>query len=151
YLRGSQYVSKRGQAEIADVLFGVPLSLGSAVALQQEVGDALAAPHQEAVQAARQAEGKHVDETGWKQAGQKRWLWVAVAAGVMAFLIPRRRGADGLRALLGEEPAGIIVSDRWSAYGILPLQRRQVCWAHLRRDFQAMVDRGGAGVEAGEM
>src|SRR5262249_32296316 len=40
--------------------------------------------------------------------------------------------------------------DRWSAYQSIPLKRRQVCWAHLRRDFQAMIDRGGAAKAIGE-
>jgi transposase len=104
YLNGSQYVSKRGQGEVAETLFGVPLSLGSVVALQGEVSATLAGPHQEALQAVRAADIKNVDETSWKQAGQKRWLWVAVTTGVLAFLIHRRRGADGLQALLGEQP-----------------------------------------------
>jgi transposase len=44
----------------------------------------------------------------------------------------------------------LIGSDRWSAYYSIPAKRRQVCWAHLRRDFQAMIDRGGEAKEVGE-
>ena len=49
----------------------------------------------------------------------------------------------------GEAVLGLIISDRWSAYQIVPLSRRQVCWAHLKRDFQGMVDRGGEAAEVG--
>ena len=38
--------------------------------------------------------------------------------------------------LLGATTA-IVTSDRWWAYTHLPVRRRQVCWAHLRRDFKA--------------
>jgi transposase len=51
---------------------------------------------------------------------------------------------------LGDEPSGSVSSDRWSAYQAVPLERRQACWAHLRRDFQATIDRGGVGAAIGE-
>ena len=65
------------------------------------------------------------------------------------FVIHAQRGLSGLQALLGTSVAGIIGSDRWSAYGRLPLAQRQVCWAHLRRDFQAMAERGGTSGQVG--
>ena len=98
----------------------------------------------------RPAPVKNVDETGWKQAGQKRWLWAAVTSTAALFVIHLRRGAVGLQALLGEAVPGLIGSDRWSAYQAIPVKRRQVCWAHLRRDFRAMIDRGGAAKAIGE-
>jgi transposase len=42
------------------------------------------------------------------------------------------------------------VSDRWSAYNWLLTILRQLCWAHLLRDFQAFVDRGGESQPIGE-
>ncbi len=150
YLSGSQHLSQRGLEETAEALFEVPVSLGSIGALQEELSAALEAPHQEIARAVRQAAVKHVDETGWKQAGQRRWLWAAVTAGAVYFLVQAGRGAKALHGLLGAAVRGVVCSDRWSAYRALPLGQRQVCWAHLRRDFQAMVDRGGAGAPVGE-
>jgi transposase len=150
YLSGSQHLSQRGLEETTEALFEVPISLGTIGALQQELSAALEAPHQEIAQVVRQAEVKHVDETGWKQAGQKRWLWTAVTAGAVYFLVQVGRGANGLRGVLGAVIRGVVCSDRWSAYQVLPLAQRQICWAHLKRDFQAMVDRGGAGASIGE-
>lgn len=46
--------------------------------------------------------------------------------------------------------AGILVSDRYAAYGWVAAQRRQVCWAHLVRDFTRMAERGGAAGAIGE-
>src|SRR5206468_7177895 len=110
---------------------------------------ALAAPHQEAVAAVRAADVKHADETGWKLAGKLCWLWGAATAGVAAFVIHARRSAAGLAALLGETIEGILCSDRWGVYDRVPAQRRQICWAHLKRDFQKIVDGGGPSVAAG--
>jgi|SRR5262245_11617251 len=150
YLGGCQHVSQRGLEDVVQAVFGVPISLGSVDALQGQMSQALQSPHQEIAEAVREAPVKNVDETGWKQAGQKRWLWVAVTATAALFVVHLRRGAAGLRALLGEAVLGLLVSDRWSAYQVVPLSRRQVCWAHLRRDFRSMVDRGGEGAEVGQ-
>jgi transposase len=143
YLQGSHHVSHRGLEEIAEVVFGVPLSLGSVTALQEQLSAALLPAHEEIAEAVRPAPAKNVDETGWKQAGKRRWLWAAVTSTCALFVIHLKRGAEGLEALLGGAIVGLVCSDRWSAYHLIPLERRQLCWAHLRRDFQAMVDRGG--------
>jgi transposase len=150
YLSASQYVSQRGLEDICAVVFGVPLSQGSVTALQQQMSAALEPAYQEVAAAVRPAAAKNVDETGWKQAGSKRWLWTAVTATAALFVIHVRRGAVGLKALLGEVVQGLVNSDRWSAYHVIPVERRQVCWAHLRRDFQAMMDRGDTGTAVGK-
>jgi transposase len=150
YLNGNQYVSQRGLEDISEVVFGVPLSLGSVTTLQQQMSAALAPAHQEIAAEVRPAPIKNVDETGWKQAGDKRWLWAAVTASAALFVIHLKRGAVGLKALLGETIEGLICSDRWSAYHLIPVERRQLCWAHLKRDFQGMIDRGGVAGPIGE-
>src|SRR5215211_3552825 len=150
YLQGSHHVSHRGLEEVSEVVFGVPLSLGSVTALQEQLGEALVPAHEEIANEVRPAPVKNVDETGWKQAGKKRWLWAAVTGTAALFVIHLRRGAEGLKALLGETIGGLVCSDRWSAYHLIPVERRQLCWAHLRRDFQAMIDRGGDAAAVGE-
>ena len=91
----------------------------------------------------RAAEVKHADETSWRQAGKKRWLWLAATATVAAFVVHARRSLAGLQTLLGEVIAGIVISDRWKVYEVLPDGRRQLCWAHLIRDFRALSERRG--------
>ena len=66
-----------------------------------------------------------------------------------AFLIDRSRGATALVALVGESFAGLVGSDRWSVYGRFPAERRALCYAHLKRDFQALVDRRGEAESIG--
>lgn len=150
YLAGCHHVSKRGLEEIAEAVFEVPLALGTVSHLEQQMSAALAAPHAEALEAVRQAQVKHVDETGWKQAGQRRWLWLAATAGLAVFLIHVGRGFRALKALLGTDVIGFLTSDRWAVYDKWPVWRRQVCWAHLKRDFQKLVDRGGPAARLGE-
>jgi transposase len=144
YLRGCHHVSLRGVEEIVETTFEVPVSLGQVSNLETQVSEALAPAHAEALQAVRQAAVKHADETSWKQAGKLCWLWLAATQNVAAFVVHARRGWQGLQALLGDAVQGIICSDRWSAYGRLALDQRQICWAHLRRDFQRLSERGSA-------
>ena len=120
-----------------------PIALGTIANLEQEMSAALAPAHQEAVAAVRQAPVKYVDETGWKQAGRKRWLWAAATNTVVVFLIDVFRNVTALRKLLGPTLSGILCSDRWSAYDHVELLKRQVCWAHLKRNWEKMLDRGG--------
>lgn len=149
YLTGCHGVSKRGVEEIAADLFDAPLALGTVANLEQEMSAALAGPHQEAVAAVRAAAVKNADETSWKLRGKLCWLWGAATAGVAAFVIHARRSALGLAALLGSTIQGILCSDRWGAYGQVPAARRQICWAHLKRDFQKVVDGQGASAWVG--
>lgn len=149
YLSGAHGLSRRAVEEIADAVFDAPVSLGTVANREQEMSAALAAAHAQAVQAVRDAPVKHADETGWKKRGKLCWLWAAATATVAAFVIHARRGAAGLAALLGDEIGGILCSDRWSAYGRVPAARRQVCWAHLKRDFRKVVDGGGPDASVG--
>ena len=93
YLASSPHVSKRGIEEIVEAVFGVPVSLGTVANLEQEMSAALAPAHQEALAAVQEAPVKHIDETGWKKAGHKRWLWVVATSSVVVFLIHRLRNA----------------------------------------------------------
>jgi transposase len=149
YLAGSHRVSKRGLEEITEDLCDVPLSLGTVANLEAQMSEALAPAHAEALQIIREADAKNVDETSWKLAGKLCWLWLAATDTVAAFLIHAHRGWDALVTLLGEKVKGFVCSDRWSAYARLSPWCRQVCWAHLRRDFQKLVDRGGAAARLG--
>lgn len=144
YFTGRLHVSRRDTEEAIETLYNVPLSLGTVSNLEQETSAALAPAHAEAQKAVQEAAVKHIDETGWKEAGQKRWLWAGATATVACFVLCIGRGASGLMALLGNQMKGILCSDRWSVYGCWKTELRQVCWAHLKRDFQKLVDRGGA-------
>jgi transposase len=151
YFSSRHHIGRRGVEEVVETVFEVPTSLGSISALEAEASDSLARPYQEAQAAVREAPVKNTDETGWSEKGQKRWLWGAATAMVAFFVIHLRRSFEGLQALLGETITGIVGSDRWAAYSKLPLKLRQICWAHLKRDFQKLIDRGGPAEAIGRV
>jgi transposase len=78
-------------------------------------------------------------------------MWVVATAAVTVFHIAGSRAGKVVRELLGPLHRRVVTSDRFAAYSWLPLARRQHCWTHLLRDFQAMVDRGNAGSAVGRM
>jgi len=151
YLSGRFHLSKRSVRELVEAAFEVPVSLGTVAALEQQTGVALIPAHDQARDAVRDAPVKNADETGWKQAGARRWLWTAATATVAYFVIHVHRGARGLKELLGEAITGIVISDRWWGYHGLPLEQRQVCWAHLKRDFRKCSERGDPGRAVGDV
>ena len=108
---------------------------------------ALAATDEAIAGSVRSAPAASVDETGWREGRGRAWLWTAVGPGATLFRIAGSRGADALHALVGDPIGPVIISDRFPTYARAPA--RQVCWAHLRRDFQAMIDRAAGGESVG--
>jgi transposase len=139
---GDYRMSKRAIESLVEDFFGVPISLGSIANLEQETSKALEAPVQEIAQAIRQEPVVHADETGWFERGKRAWLWAAVTAHMALFLIRKNRSAKVAKELLGATFGGILVSDRWSAYVWVDVARRQLCWAHLLRQFRGFQDHG---------
>jgi transposase len=129
-------------------LFGLPVSPAAVCDLQARTSAALEPAHAGALAYTR-TRPANVDETGWTQGRDRAWLWAAVTAAVTAFLIRPTRGRPAFDDLVGPTPP-VLTTDRYGVYTHLPADRRQVCWAHLRRDFQAMIDRQNAGSKVGE-
>ena len=130
-------VSRRDTTELARELFGVELSTGTVDAIVQRAGEALAAPHTRLEQEVKRSPVVNIDETGWKTAGNNRTLWGALSGRAAVFRIAAGRHGFEARTLLGERFAGIVCSDRWRGYDYLDPSQRQLCWAHLLRDFTA--------------
>lgn len=145
---GRYRLSKRVMQELLRDLLGVDLGLGSVCNVERQVGQALAAPVEEARGYVRCQPVVHADETGWREEKRRAWLWTATTALVTVFQIARSRGAAVAREILGEGFTGFLVVDRWAGYEWSDY--RQLCWSHLLRDIQSFVDRGGVGGAIGE-
>jgi transposase len=146
---GVYHLSRRTTVGLMADLFGTALSLGTVSACEQAVSEAVAGPVADAHAYVQQQNVVHADETGWRQGRQRAWLWVVVSALVTVFVVHRRRSTAAARALLGDLTRAILVTDRWSAYRHWAVGQRQLCWAHLRRDFTAFTERGGPSARVG--
>jgi transposase len=141
-------VSRRDVVELAEELFAARISTGSVEAILARAADALADPYEDLLARVRAARALNVDETGWRTAGERRALWGAFTERHAFFQVAADRHEDRAKALLADTQA-IVTSDRWWAYTHLPLHRRQLCWSHLQRDFQAHAEGLAAEKEFG--
>jgi len=142
-------VSRRDVVELCEQLFSARLSTGSVEAILQRAGDALEEPYEDLLEEVRLAPALNMDETGWRLRGRQRALWGAFTDRHAVLRIAPDRHEEHAKALLGGTQA-IVTSDRWWAYGHLPVGRRQICWSHLQRDFAAHADGLAAEKELGE-
>jgi len=147
---GAYRMSKRGIEELVEDFFDVPIALGSVANLEQATSEAVAAPVAEVARVIREQPAVHADETGWFEGSKRAWLWAAVTAQLALFLVRMSRGAKVAQELLGAAFAGILISDRWSAYTWVDVTRRQLCWAHLLRQFRGFQDYGPEASAIGE-
>ena len=147
---GAYRLSKRPIQQLSADLYGLSISTGMISKLERLSAAALEAPYNELAVSVHAAEAANIDETSWRQDRKRAWLWVTVTRTAAVFTIARHRSGEVARALLGSEPEQVVGSDRFSAYEWIAARWRQICWAHLRRDFQAMIDRGGDGKPIGE-
>jgi transposase len=157
-LLGSAFPLSFGRTQaLLDQLLGVEISCGAIAAIRARLSAALQQAVEEALEAARQQPVAYVDETGAptgnadgrNPAGRRGWQWVMVTPLVTVFLQGLSRSSAAAMELLGHAFGGIVVSDRFSAYNHLPLEQRQLCWAHLIRDLTAIAERQGASGEIG--
>jgi len=149
---GQFRLSKRQVVALVKMLYGIEMSLGSVVRVQAKVSEALADAVEEAREAVQDQPARYIDETGWKQGDAERrgWLWGIVTPVVIVFSIVMSRAGQVAKDLLGEDSDGVAITDRAGAYTWLDHRIRQICWAHLLRDFQKILERGGDSYRIGE-
>ena len=139
-LTGHHGMSRAGaQAFIAEH-YGIDISIGAISNIERRMTEGLAGAHEEAIASIAESSVKHLDETTWRESGDLAWVWAAVGDRATAFVIRDSRASVVAKELIGEEPSGILVSDRFSGYSFVDVEQRQVCLAHLIRDFRAMAE-----------
>jgi transposase len=136
-LTGMLNTSKRKALAMINEVFSVPMSLGGLSNCEAQLADALEHPYNETVEYVRGQDVTHADETGWRRGNRQRgWLWTLCCGGAAVFMVHAQRGQKAAKKLLGAF-CGTLVSDRWGGYNFFG-GVRQICWAHLKRDFKAI-------------
>src|SRR5579863_3726550 len=148
-LAGAYRLSKRQIQQMVSDLFTLSISTGMISKLERQSAAALETPYNELATSVHEAEVTNIDETSWRQSRVKVWLWATVTRFCTVFTIAKNRSGAIAMALLGSKDDQVVGSDRLSSYEWIKAFWRQVCWAHLRRDFQAMIDRGGEAEKIG--
>lgn len=137
-------IGRRETVRIFSDLFGLTISTAALQTLLEQTSLTLETPYLEILQALDHAPVRGADETSWPKAGQAHWLSVSQSDRIALFQIADRRDRDAAKTLLGEQPEGVIVTDRYAVYLFVDDTRRQLCLAHLARDLVALGERDGA-------
>jgi transposase len=149
YLTGRIGASQREVQDILATLYQTEVSVGGVGALEQAVSTALATPVQEAERYGQRQPVRNADETSWCEKGKRRWLWISVTPLVTIFRLLQTRGTAGAKELLGEVVWGILGTDHYAGYHWIDPRQRQLCWAHLKREFIAWSERTGETARMG--
>ena len=137
-LMGCFKQSKRRVALFLEQVLSQPCSPGWVVKLQNQATAALAPAYAELAQQLPAEDCLGIDESPTKEARTKSWLWVFVASTYTVFALRTTRAATVLQELLTDAFDGVVNCDRAKMYW--NVGRPQWCWAHLKRDFQALID-----------
>jgi transposase len=141
-LTGLLNTSKRKALAIINEVFNVPMSLGGLSNCEAKIADSIEKPCDDTVEHVRQQEIAHADETGWPRGNRKKgWLWAFGCATAAFFMVHPNRNQKAARKMIGNF-FGKLVSDRYNAYNFYKFVR-QICWAHLKRDFNAISEANG--------
>jgi transposase len=149
YLTGRIGASHREVQEILATLCQTEVSVGSVTALAQAVSTALATPVVEAQKYVQRQPVRNVDETSWREKTKWMWLWISVTPLVTLFRLLKTRGAKDAKEVLGAEVWGTIGTDHYAGYHWIAPRQRQLCWAHLKREFVAWSQRPGETARIG--
>lgn len=148
-LTGRYRGSRREVAELVEELYGpkARISLGWLSTIEARTATALGPAHEEARLAVQSAPLAHADETSYPEKFDKGWLWTASTDKTVFFIHDMERSRRAAKRLLGAF-RGVLVTDRWRSYHHSK-NRRQICLAHLMRNFKELVDRGGPAAKVG--
>jgi transposase len=146
-LAGCHRLGLRPVVALAAALWGLDLSPGMVSKLRGRTAEALLVPWVEVALHVR-TQNVNIDETTWREGSRRVYLWGVVTPDATLYRIAAGRTQRVAQRLLGSEYAGVATCDRLKSYWWI--KWLQWCWAHLRRDFQAMIDRHNQGTAIGE-
>ncbi len=141
YLGAALRLSVRERKRILEELWGVPIGTGTIKRIDERVSGRTTEIYEHALESLRRAPVAHCDETSWRIADRSGWLWTGVAGTLRLFRVDGNRSREAFERFFGPDFDGILVSDRLASYDGQAEDDRQLCWAHLKRDFQGFADR----------
>jgi transposase len=147
---GTRYhLTQRKIRNLLDQLMGLSFSVGAISQAHGKVAVALKAPVAEATASLCTAQALWMDETHYPREGIANWVWTAVQPLLAVFAIYPSRARYVILDFIGERCTAAVTTDRYAGYAFIDAERRQVCWAHLLRDFNRIGQRQGLAGQIG--
>lgn len=139
-LTGGFHLSRRDTEKLLGEVMGLDVSLGTVSNTEKVVSLAIEPAYDEVKGHIDAAPVKHVDETGVSRAGVHHTAWALSTPQAVLLRLGQTRGRKAFDLLRGPRDDDVFVTDRYVVYDKIPAQRRQLCWSHILRVFQALVD-----------
>ena len=147
---GTRYhLTQRKTRNLLDQVMGLRFSVGAISQAHGKVAAALKVPVAQAVDSLGQAKALWMDETHYPREGAGNWVWAAVQPLLAVFAIYPSRARYVIHDLIGTQPSAVVTTDRYASYAFLDPEQRQICWAHLLRDFNRIGQRDGLAGQIG--
>lgn len=149
-LTGVFHLAKREAVILMKELYGVDIGVGSIPNIEERVTAALDPLYQRIHEHVMEDKlCKHFDETGWRDQGQRHFVWLASCEDAAFYMIDRYRNTQAFQKLMRRETKEFAaVTDRYGVYNLLG-DKRQYCLAHLIREFRKYAERDGPDKEIG--
>lgn len=141
YFSVYQYLPFKRMTELFSDVFNLPISQGSIGNLLQRLGDKSQVVY-DAIQSGI-AKSKSVggDETGLKVNGDKFWAWIWQNTMLTFIAISINRGKQTVQKLFSKGFINAILnSDRWKTHITTYARGHQLCFAHLLRDLNYLIE-----------
>ncbi len=148
WLNGQFHLSIRQIQAFLKAQWKLDFSLGAISQAQGKANSWLSQLYRDIGDYVRGSEVAHADETSYYRGKERRWLWVLVTDKVCWFMTHYSRGMGAADILL-RDFSGYLVTDHYAGYNRVDAKRRQLCWAHLTRNFIAISERGGQAARIG--
>jgi len=125
-------------------LHGLELSGASAWHATERAARAGRCEYEQIRRRIQQADVVHIDETGIKRDGEQAWIWTFTTEKHTLYAVRESRGSDVPAEVLGEDFAGTVICDGWTAYPAFS-EELQRCWAHILREAEEAAEKQDEG------
>jgi transposase len=143
YLKGRSHMSYKTLRDFFADALSLRVSTGFLAKQVRKASDAMKKPYEELLDLLPHAPHLHIDETGAKENGKRRWIWLLRAGNFTVFHVDPSRGSIVLESLLGTDFSGTISCDFWGAYKKFERMTSatlQLCWSHLIREVKFLAE-----------
>lgn len=140
FMNGVCHTSISKIASFFTEVFDTPVSRATLWGIRPKVAESLQYSTACVYQEVRVAPVKGMDETGWKHAGKREYLWTIATEAAAFYAILPTRSRQAAVALLGKDPVGLIMTDGYAVYDFIPEDQHGRCTAHLKRDFEDLAE-----------
>ncbi len=152
WLKIGMRLTEEAIPQILDQLCGIRISEGEVSTICTMIANEFGEFYAQLEDEIRKAPARYIDETSWRENGNNLWMWAFVTKGVALYKIAKGRGHEVPLEVLGEQPNGVDIHDRFRAYDKLERvtgnRPQQLCWFHILGDSKERAQLCG---EEGEM